>query len=376
MVVDRTAGTGRGFIYEAWSTAAGCCGLNMFTRSIDGGVTWMTPITIPSTPRWGTLAVGPDGDLYVAGRQPSNSANFLVARSNDAQNALLTPTFTTASLSLGGSQVFNLVSGPNPVGLLGQVGIGCDTSDGPRRGHLYVLCSVDPAGSDPMDVRFSRSTDGGVTWSASVRVNDDPATTNAWQWFGTLSVAPNGRIDVVWNDTRNTGVVNLSQLFYSFSNDGGLTWSPNQQLSPTWDSYVGWPVQQKIGDYYHMVSDNVGASLAWSATFNGGQDVYYLRIGDYDCNGNGVGDAQDLVAGTLTDFNGNGIPDTCERLGDMNCDGKVDSADVGPFLLAVVDPPGYAAAFPACSIANGDINASASTDLADAPLFATILTLP
>jgi len=45
-----------------------------------------------------------------------------------------------------------------------------------------------------------------------------------------------------------------------------------------WSSTVGWPNQAKIGDYYHMVSDNYGADLAWSATFNGGQDVYYTRI--------------------------------------------------------------------------------------------------
>jgi hypothetical protein len=41
---------------------------------------------------------------------------------------------------------------------------------------------------------------------------------------------------------------------------------------------VGWPIQQKIGDYYHMISRDNGADLAWAATFNGEEDVYYLRI--------------------------------------------------------------------------------------------------
>src|SRR5262249_28291487 len=122
----------------------------------------------------------------------------------------------------------------------------------------------------------------------------------------------NGRIDVVWNDTRNTGVQNVSALFYSYSTNGGATWSANEQLSPTWDSFIGWPQQNKIGDYYHMTSDRVGANLAWAATFNGEQDVYYLRIGDYDCNGNGVGDSTDVALGTSRDDNGNGIPDECE----------------------------------------------------------------
>jgi hypothetical protein len=33
-----------------------------------------------------------------------------------------------------------------------------------------------------------------------------------------------------------------------------------------------------MGDYFHMVSDNGGAHLAWAATFGGEQNVYYLRI--------------------------------------------------------------------------------------------------
>jgi hypothetical protein len=33
-----------------------------------------------------------------------------------------------------------------------------------------------------------------------------------------------------------------------------------------------------MGDYFHMVSDSNGASLAWAATFNNEQDVYYSYI--------------------------------------------------------------------------------------------------
>jgi hypothetical protein len=33
-----------------------------------------------------------------------------------------------------------------------------------------------------------------------------------------------------------------------------------------------------MGDYYDMYSDEAGAHLAWAATFNGEQDVYYSVI--------------------------------------------------------------------------------------------------
>jgi hypothetical protein len=43
-------------------------------------------------------------------------------------------------------------------------------------------------------------------------------------------------------------------------------------------------------------------------------------------------------------------------LGDMNCDGLVNSFDIDPFVLALLDEAGYAAAFPACLHNNADVN--------------------
>jgi hypothetical protein len=76
----------------------------------------------------------------------------------------------------------------------------------------------------------------------------------------------------------------------------------------------------------------VGASLAWANTFNGEQDVYYLRIGDYDCNVNGVGDATDIGVGGSPDTNGNGIPDECEDLCPCDFDNN-DAYDVIDLLV-------------------------------------------
>ena len=309
ITVDKTGGSGEGNIYVAWSTAGNPHFPNQFTRSTNGGTAWMSPIQLPAQmPRWGTLAVNRDGTLYISG---TDGSTFYVIQSTNAKNADETPIFDSiVEVDLGGEIV--LGAGPNPAGLLGQVWVAIDTSEGPTADNIYLLCSVDPPGPDPLDVMFARSEDGGQTWSAPVRVNDDPANNGAWQWFGTMSVAPNGRIDVIWNDTRNSGQARLSELFYSSSTDGGVTWSVNTQVSPVFDSWIGWPQQNKIGDYYDMISDDVGANLAWAATFNGEQDVYYLRIGDYDCNGNGIGDTDDLANGDLFDCNENGIPDECE----------------------------------------------------------------
>ncbi len=341
MVIDRTGGIGHGNIYANWTAFFSVCD-GQFTRSYDGGQSFLPCIDVPSSPQWGTLAVGPAGELYIAG------GAFQIVKSSTLQDENLPAQFDFAvPVNMGGDLEFGVDNGPNPAGLLGQAWVAVNHAKGPTQGEVYMLCSVNPPGGDPLDVHFVRSTDGGVTWSNPIRVNDDPTNNGAWQWFGTMSVAPNGRIDVIWNDTRNTGQANMSELFYSFSTDSGDTWSPNIELSPVFNSWIGWPQQNKIGDYYDMISDDVGANLAWAATFNGEHDVYYLRIGDYDCNGNGIGDTEDLAngdsadcnengipdeceiaAGTLPDKNGNGIPDECEILGDIDGDGSVGVSDL------------------------------------------------
>jgi hypothetical protein len=271
MAIDRTDGIGRGNIYANWNFIFSTCNGDM-TISYDAGDSFEPCINVPTAPRWGTVIVGPEGEVYIAGE------SFVVIKSSTLQDPNENPAWDfNVDVNLGGFVQFS--AGPNPGGLLGQAWIDVDRSGGPQHGWVYLLCSVDPPGSDPMDVMFSRSTDGGLTWSAPVRVNDDIGTT-AWQWFGTMSVAPNGRIDAIWNDTRHDPGGYDSELYYSFSEDGGVTWSENVALTPAFDPHVGWPQQDKIGDYYHMRSDDHGADLAYSATFNGEQDVYYLRIGD------------------------------------------------------------------------------------------------
>jgi hypothetical protein len=316
MIIDKTGNPqGTGNIYVEWSVAASPTGTDIFTRSVDGGLNWMSPIPVPYDMLWGTLAVDSDSNLYVSGVRGDtfDPASFVVAKSFDAKNPFVTPTFPQSTIvDLGGSLVFGGL--PNPGGLAGQMWIATNRSSGPLHNEVYVCASVDPSGSDPLDIHFCRSTDGGQTFAGAVRINDDPIGNGAWQWFGTMSTAPNGRIDVIWNDTRNDPTATLSQLYYSYSTDGGQHWAANVAVSPSWNHFLGYPQQDKIGDYYTMVSDDVGANVAYAATFNGEQDVYYLRIGPPDCNGNGVPDADDIASGHSQDDNGNGIPDECETL--------------------------------------------------------------
>jgi len=282
--IDKTDGTGHGFQYQAWSTAAPCNGFgSQFSRSTDGGITWMNPVAIPSQPVWGTLDVDTNGNLFIGGGDFGSS--FFCVRSSNAQNPAVTPTFDqNVSVNLGGSVLFGAPI--NPGGLAGQIFLAVDRSGTATNNNIYMLATVQQfSASNGSDIMFSRSTDGGMTFSSPQRITDDPVDQNKWHWFGTLAVAPDGRIDSVWLDTRNAANNTDSQLFYSWSTDGGLTWAPNVAVSNPFTPFEGYPVQNKIGDYITIVSDNTGGDVAYPATFNfnpnSGQheeDVYYVRV--------------------------------------------------------------------------------------------------
>jgi hypothetical protein len=278
--IDKTGGPGHGFQYQSWDTAG--CDFGMFNRATDGGVTWETPVDIPNTVQFGTLDVDSNGNLYVGGEK-AFAGGFWCARSSNAQIGGQTPTFDqNTAVNMGGDLGGG---GINGVGLTGQCFLAIDHSGGPANNNIYMLASVIPPGRSTTDVMFVRSTDGGSTFSAPHKINDDPVNPNKWHWFGTFSVAPNGRLDAVWYDTRNAANNTDSQLFYSYSTDAGVTWSVNVAVSDAFNPFEGYPNQSKIGDYITIVSDETGGNVAYSATFNfnptSGQheeDVYYVRV--------------------------------------------------------------------------------------------------
>jgi hypothetical protein len=274
ITIDRTVSPGRGNIYEAWSPVENTYGDAIFSRSTDGGKTWSSPIAIPGEPFWGTLDVNADGWLYLVGW--SGSAIW-VNRSTNAPDANATVQFDLSrQVDLGGAVSISIPT-INPEGLTGQPWLVVDRSAGATRGNVYVLCSVlTPA--NKVQVMFTRSTDSGLTWSSPRRINDDLPTSGALHWFGTLAVAPDGRLDACWYDTRNSPNNTLSQLYYANSSDGGLTWSTNRALTFGFNQSLGYPVQKKIGDYMTMVSLQDRTCIAYAATFNGEEDVFFHRI--------------------------------------------------------------------------------------------------
>ncbi|SMG00000.1 Operon 2450 Gene 2 signal peptide protein Nitrosomon as europaea ATCC 19718 gi [Burkholderia singularis] len=100
---------------------------------------------------------------------------------------------------------------------------------------IYVTWSM------PLDapytgmVRFSRSLDGGATWSVPLTVHRDrQAITHR---FDMLTVDPQGRIFVAWIDKRDRVAAQRAGLpydgaavYYAVSSDGGATFEPERKV--------------------------------------------------------------------------------------------------------------------------------------------------
>ncbi len=136
--------------------------------------------------------------------------------------------------------------------------IAIDTTNGPRSGWIYIVTgqkNLAPAGSDE-DIILNRSTDGGQTWSAGIRVNQDPINNGKIQLFPAIHVDNFGAINIIFYDDRNT-TIDSSGVFLARSEDGGNTWHEfeisdhNFQPKPI----TGVP-QGKMGDNIGIVSTN------------------------------------------------------------------------------------------------------------------------
>lgn len=85
------------------------------------------------------------------------------------------------------------------------------------------------------NIRFSRSTDGGRSFSKPVTLNDDGVVTG--HRFDVIGIGPRGEVVVAWVDKRDREKAlgrgqkyEGAAIYYAISQDGGLTFAPNRKL--------------------------------------------------------------------------------------------------------------------------------------------------
>lgn len=200
------------------------------SRSTDGGVTFSQPVPIsPGGGQDGTvntqgsyIAVACDGKVFVVYQSARLQDDPLVhrisvARSDDFGRHFRAP--VTAA--------FRYYIPFHPDGVAFRIhsfpSIAADDTD---PNTLYVAYPGMSGSPSNADIFVSRSTDGGQTWEAPVRVNDD--STSKHQFFPTIAVS-HGAVHVAWYDFRdspNPGDPALTNdvlnVYYASSNTTGV----------------------------------------------------------------------------------------------------------------------------------------------------------
>ncbi|MBZ5571888.1 MAG: glycoside hydrolase [Acidobacteriia bacterium] len=244
------------------------------SHSNDGGATWkQAPVAplqkYPAGDANTNIAVGSDGTVYLTWVYCDTSPNFcddnklhvLFSKSSDGGN-----TWSEPRLIVTANYIYPLPNTDN-VGVADIPIIAVDNSSGPHSGNLYV-CMYNWTGCY-MRVGVIRSSDSGNTESRPVPVA--PVSDTHDQFFPWLSVSPTGLVGVSWLDRRNDPANIDYQAFAAISTDGGLSFSPNIQLTTAFSN----PNHNGAGnDWMGNYTGNTWAGpnyfvAAWMDTSNG-----------------------------------------------------------------------------------------------------------
>ena len=252
----------------------------MAIRSDDGGRNWTEPARVSSAARERVVApspaVGKSGQLNVlyldlrddvldyggghrgrGGPPYDGDWQLVLARSTDngatwresVVESRLTPT-----------ERFIVFTPPTP-----------SLAVDPDSGRLYAAFQDGRNGD--ADVMLWTLPEGGGEWTGPVRVNDTPRQDGTSQYLPELSVAPDGRLDVLYYDRRNdrTNVLNEVSLQSSF--DEGKTFTPRVKLSDrSVSSRIGFGVERglpELGSRLGLLSTDRRAYGVWTDTRNG-----------------------------------------------------------------------------------------------------------
>ena len=145
---------------------------------------------------------------------------------------------------------------------------GCDKSGSSNNGNLYVTWADIRNGVNNSDVFFSRSVDGGTTWSAALKVNSDNSGNHNYRPAMAIDQTT-GTIYIVYHDRRNYFANDSVDIYMARSVDGGLTWL---DFKISTNAYL--PTGQFDGDYIDIAAHDGRVRPIWTRMDNFGTSVW------------------------------------------------------------------------------------------------------
>ena len=175
---------------------------------------------------------------------------------------------------------------------------------GGPQGSLHVVYegSHEPDVRSYADVHYIKSTDGGQTWTPPKRLADDNVQLMNGKYLPNIVVAPNGRIDIVWWDTRDDPGIRANDVYYTYSTDNGNTWAGNIRVTDqTIDRRFGvWGNNYDQNSPPSLASVDEFAVIAWDDTRFSRGESGAIVVDDPVAGGEGVGGGlQDIFVSTV-----------------------------------------------------------------------------
>jgi hypothetical protein len=247
LVVDNNPASARfGSVYIGYDEASASNAAHVW-HSTDGKGGWVKSPKINDT--GGTIGVnpstGPDGTVYAVWEDWVAKKVFIDKSTDGGATWGTDHVVTTYRLSTGSFFIF---IPPQPDrGVVPMPFSAVDNSGGPHNGRIYVTYpDKDPVAAD-WNTYVRYSDDGGTTWSAEIKVNDD---TGGYQFFPAISVAPGGTVGISFYDTRDDNTLDhKTNRYVSHSIDGGVTWTANEKVSSAQSDESGSGDANDYGDY-------------------------------------------------------------------------------------------------------------------------------
>ena len=263
------------------------------SRSTDFANTWSSPLTMSSgTSQSGIgcdLTTDKSGNVYYF--WPATSGRTILMRKSTNGGTSFNTAVTVSTTSDGYD--FAIPAMETRRAFI-YASADADLSSGSFANSVYVAWtdttaaeSATPANNHAR-IRVAYSRDGGATWT--VRTPHETADANTVDRFHPwLGVGPDGKVYVMFYDTRRSATRVGVDIFYSVSSDGGNTWPTpvrlTSVLSPQIDTSFEW------GDYNGL--DIVGNQLITIFTDNRNE-------------GGGSADSVDVYAAGFTTGGGGG----------------------------------------------------------------------
>lgn len=232
----------------------------LFSRSTDAGQTWTVPLRInqrggdcvdeDNTVEGAVPAVGPNGEIYVGWVGP---LGIMFDRSLDEGSTWLVDDIFVSDIPGGWDFMI-----PGIFRCNGLPVTCCDISSSPHRGNIYINWSDQRNGNTDTDVWLVKSTDGGNTWSAPKRVNDDVAGKQQFFTWMTVDQAT-GFLYFVFYDRRNYND-NRTDVYMAVSKDGGETFINFRISQSPFDPYSS----VFFGDYTNITAYNDVVRPIWT----------------------------------------------------------------------------------------------------------------